>query len=428
MSQARGCDPAHVRRSERSPWHLGSFLLALSLLHCESLIGIDPHRFGSEHAGALGGGGSDLEGGDGGDAGNGLGAAGRSASSGGGGVQSGGQAGQAAGRGAAGPASGGESGNGLEETDGGPPVDALSPEVVAFSPDGSSAGVNADEPIRIEFSESMAQVSVEGAYTQSPGRPTRFEWTQANRVLTVSPGLDRPTTSWVDGVRPGDLSELVVTYRLDGRAQDQAGNPLASQFSASYALKRRVEHRLSPCLDLSGTASAAAFEPASPAAETPCVVSLDGPVTFQVGDSGGEAVVAVLSYSLRHLPAEVELVSAVLVFSFDEPIGMPHALYGTLWLEQVELGAGRLPDAFEEPALLSLGVLSEGSVRDPRKDVHVAVARALEDRRPDALVQFRVRFEGLITDKNVSPDYVRLGGAITPPPALWLSYDCARCP
>jgi hypothetical protein len=416
-----------VRRCERSSWHLGSCLLALFLLHCESLIGLDQHDFGRGETSVLGGGGSGSEGGESGDAGTGVGAAGGTALSGGGGGQSGGQAGHAAGRGVQGPSGGGESGNGLAEPGGGSLVDAISPEVVASSPDGSSAGIGADELIRIEFSESMAPVSVEGAYTQNPGRPTRFEWTEANRVLTVSPGLDRPTASWLDADRPGDLSELVVTYRLDGRAQDQAGNPLASQFSASYALKRRVEHRLSPCLDLSGTASTAAFEAAKPAADTPCVVTLDGPVTFRVGDSGGDAVVAVLSYSLRHLPADVELVSAVLIFSFDEPIGMPHALYGTLWLEHVELGAGLL-DAFDEPALSSLGVLSEGNVRDPRKDVQAAVARALEDGGADALVQFRVRFEGPITDENASPDYVRLGGATTAPPALWLSYDCARCP
>jgi hypothetical protein len=151
---------------------------------------------------------------------------------------------------------------------------------------------------------------------------------------------------------------------------------------------------------------------------------------MKVGDSNGEAVVAVLSFRLADLPPEVELGGATAAFAFDEPVGMPHALYGTLWLEELALG-DELSGAFDAPGLLLLGVLADGNAvypLTPRKGATESVARVLETGDPDALVQFRVRFDGPIEDANLSPDYVRLGGATTEPPALWLTYDCAACP
>jgi hypothetical protein len=422
MSEASACAPAHERRRKRLPFHPTSVLLLFSLLHCEHLIGIDQRDFGNGGAGTAGLAGAAF---DGGEAGNDYGGAGGSGGDGRGG-ESAGKSGQPAGGGADGRGESGRNGAAGDDSElgGRPSVDAISPEVVAFSPDVESAGVAIDEPIRIEFSEAMSPDSVVTAYSQVPGRPWRWDWTDGNTVLTVSPGLELSPSSWTDGDRPGEPSDLVVTVQLDGRAHDEANNPLASPFSASYTLKRRVAHQLSPCLDLSGTVSAGAFEPVAPAANTPCVVDSDGPVVLKVGDSGDDSVAAVLTYSLRALPLELEPVSAVLALSFDTAVGKPE---GTLLLEEIALGT-ELADAFAAPALSPLGVLSEGMVRDARKDVEAAVARVLDVARSDAFVQFRVRFEAPVADPNLSPDYVQLGGYLTPVPTLLLEYDCTRCP
>jgi hypothetical protein len=425
--EARECGSAHKTPATQSR-RLAFVLLALSLLCCEHLIGIDEHDFRDAQGGAAGAGEAGLDGGDGGTASR---AAGGMSDAGGHRSATAGQAGMTQpAAGSSGLGGGGGTAGDAAIHDGGGPFEDVLPEVVSHSPDGSKLGVDVEEPIRIEFSEAMEPLSVETAYTQSPGRPTHFTWSEGNTVLTVTPGLERPTSVWLDGEQPGELSDLVVTYGLDARAQDEAGNPLAAPLAAAYSINRRVQHQVAPCLDLSGTVSASVFEPVAPATATPCVTSREGPLTMKVGDSNGEAVVSVLSFSLDHLPSELDLVGATIVFSFDDPVGMPHALYGTLWLEEIALGHD-LSGAFGAPGLRSLGVLAEGDVAyplRPRKDTTESVTRVLETGELDALLQFRVQFEGPIEDANLSPDYVRLGGATTEAPALWLSYDCAACP
>jgi hypothetical protein len=424
--EAGGCGSAQRGPACRRR-RLAFVALSLSLLHCDHLIGIDEHDFRDPRGGAAGAGGAGLVAGDGGTALGGDGGAMATAGTGGAGRTGTTEGVVAGGSGLGGR--GGTAGDSATQGGGGDFDDVL-PAVVRHAPDGSSPGVDVDEPIRIEFSEAMDPDSVEAAYTQSPGKPAAFVWSEANTVVTVSPGLERPTSVWLDGDRPGDPSDLVVTYGLDARARDEGDNPLATPLIAAYRLKRRVQHQMTPCLELSGTASAAVFEPAAPATATPCVTTLDGPLTLKVGDSNGEAVVGVLSFGLGDLPSTVELLGATAVLAFDEPVGMPHALHGALRLEEIAVG-DELSGAFDAPGLQSLGVLADSSEVYPltaRKDATESVARVLESSDPDALVQFRVRFDGPIEDANLSPDYVRLGGATTEPPALWLSYDCAACP
>jgi hypothetical protein len=425
--EARGCGSAQTSKASPSP-RLAFVVLSLSLVCCEHLIGIDEHDFRNAQAGTTGAGAGGQDGQSGGRAPETAG--GTSAAAGTGNPQAG-EAG-APQLGVGGHSGlGGRGGTGAQGTDhgGGGAFDDVLPRVVSHAPDGSKLGVDADEQIRIEFSEAMAPLSVETAYTQSPGRPTHFAWSRGNTVLTVSPGLERPTSVWTDRDRPGEPSDLVVTYGLDARAQDEAGNPLASALAATYRLNRRVQHLVNPCFELSGTASASAFEAAAPMSDTPCVTSADDPLTMKIGDSNGAAVAAVLSFGLEDLPPAVALVGATIALSFDEPVGVPHALHGTLWLE--EIAAGReLSNALDAPSLLSLGVLTESDDVYPatlRKQASESVARVLELAQPDGLLQFRVQFDGTIEDTNLSPDYVRLGGT-TEPPALWLSYDCAACP
>jgi hypothetical protein len=387
--------------------------MLLVLARCESIVGIDDHDFSAPN-GIAG------EGGRGDD----FSSRGGNPTSGAGGDRdaTGGRAGAGSAPEAGG--AGGEAGGGAPgETDNQPP------RVVAHFPD-STEGVDANEPIRIEFSEAMHRASVVAAYGQLPGRPTTFTWNRDSTVLTIQPGLEQPFSVWSGDERSGAPSELLVTYGVDARAQDRAGNSLLLPLTATYQLERHVEHRLTPCLELSGTASPTGFAPIVEGARGACVTERAGAVTFEAGDRNGEAVAAVLTFSLRDLPPSIELTGATLELWFDEPVGAPHAVHGTLWLEEIAPGLDLEP-AFAVAPMRALGVLATTSPSyplRPAKDVTGPVLDALDTAHAETLVQFRIAFSEPVEDENQSPDYVRLSSEPTELSALTLSYTCAACP
>jgi hypothetical protein len=196
---------------------------------------------------------------------------------------------------------------------------------------------------------------------------------------------------------------------------------------------RRVEHRLSPCLDTSGTTSADAFAPAAPLeAGSSCVKQAQSPgVTFAAGDRDGRGVATILSYALGDVPRGSVLVGANLVFSFEAPIGMPYELYDELWLEQLDAFTTDPAFLFGGEPVAEVGLLASRQFTDPvrpQKDTTAAVSGVLEGNDPAALLVFRARFRGVIRDDNGSPDYVRLGSTEANLPALILTYECAACP
>jgi hypothetical protein len=396
-------------------------------LACERLVGLEGHEFGVPRAGT---GGID---------------AGRSANQGpgdGGGGEDGAAAGKAAsgnpGLGNAGRAtsSGGKpqlgvaGGDAPAAGDGGASADTRPPTVVRSEPSHLARGVDASSPISIEFSEPMDRGSVEVEYSQAPGGVARTEWSHDDTILTITPDLARPRSFWTDDERLGSDVDLAVTFAIGAGARDRASNVMGAEHRSSYFLARRVDHRLSLCADLSGTASASGFAPLSSHTNSEWCRSGTVPSIAELfaGDRGGEVVLALMSYSLEALPTDARVLSANLGFAFDDPVGEPHQRHGDLLLEQVgfDTDASR---AFSVEGV-RLGVLAaEGTVYPyrPVKAVTDPVASTHARGATPPVVEFRARFAEAVAD-DALPDYVRLDGATTDPPTLIVTYDCASCP
>jgi hypothetical protein len=321
--------------------------------------------------------------------------------------------------------------------EGGRNSDEEPPKILGAFPQDGARGVDVSEPIVIWFSEPMDTQNVTWAYSQArdireerPAEPT-FSWNEEHTRLTVLTGLPRPRSLWTDADRSGKDAELGVTYRIAAGARDKALNTLGSDYTARFHLRRRVEHRLSPCLELSGYASVSGFQPATPATSAPCVAQSSDPnVRLWAGDLGDRVVAAILSYSLARLVNPVELQSANLAFAFDDPVGTPHELHKTLFLEHLDLGT-TVAAGFDATAISTIGVLAQPDADyplTPVKDVSSAVAWAFASRETREFVQFRASFERPDLEANQSPDYVRL---VTPSgghPMLSVIYDCDACP
>jgi hypothetical protein len=389
------------------------------LLGCEQIAGIKAHQF-SEPPVSAGGMTNDSQWNEGGsDAGVGaLGSAGKLDGS------QGGNANGAAGD-EPGGAAGASAGLGPNATDEAPSIEWVEPAPGA-------RGVGDLTEIVIAFSTPMDIASVESAYLQKSGDPGALRWNAEHTKLTVSAGLKPVRSSWVNADRPGQDSELAVSYEIGGRARDKAGMPMGKPFSATFYLQRHVEHRISLCLDLSGSASAASFEAAAAQnPSVPCVTASDAASAALVaGDREGKEVVAIMSYSLGFLPLDVRVQSADVRFAFDKPVGNPHQLYGTLELQEARFGL-ELARAFDASAEL-IGVLAFENVIYPHsasKDVAQTVIDQLASRTTAStpLAQFRAKFSQPIVDANGTPDYARLAAA-GDSPKLTVTYTCAVCP
>lgn len=405
--QPRGDSKAPVgfgrRRSiERNVFRV-SLGIALFSLRCERVVGIEAHEFA-----------------DSSDPGNLAGSSGASSARGGSAAELGGSAGAFSETTDGEAAAGGGRGAG---------VDGPAPTVTRFEPEQASYGVDPFAPIVIDFSEPMDTVSVEVAYSQNPGTPS-FEWVDADTRLIVSPGLDRPVAKWNDDERPGSDDALAVDFGVGTRARDKSGNRMRDGFASRFYLERRVEHRLSPCLGLSGTASAVGFEAAAPSAGSCDEPSDDAALDLAAGYRDGHEVVAVLSYWLGDLASDAVLESANLIFDLAGAVGELPTQFGALLLEQTVFGTESAL-AYQVETLRSLGVLATAGTSYPQraiKDVTASVAEllALEDRGA-ALLQFRVRFSQVNPPVAAARAFARLDGNDTAAPTLIVTYRCARC-
>jgi hypothetical protein len=278
----------------------------------------------------------------------------------------------------------------------------------------------------------MNTATVERAYVQTPGDPRPLGWNAQHTQLTVSTGLKPVWSDWANADRPGKDSDLAVTYEVGGRASDKAGNPMGVPFSTTFYLRRHVEQQLSLCLNLSGTANAASFEPAAPNPSAACVTaSAAVSASLAAGDLDGKEVVAIMSYSLAFLPLDASVESAKVSFAFDTPVGNPHRLHGTLELEEAPFGL-ELARAFDAVVEREIGALALPEVTYPHivnKDVAKTVITQLASgaKASSPLAQFRARFSQPSVDMNGTPDYARLA-APADSPKLTVTYTCAACP
>jgi hypothetical protein len=259
----------------------------------------------------------------------------------------------------------------------------------------------------------------------------RFSWSDDDATLTVYPALDRPVSAWSNADRPGDDSDLAVTYTLLASARDKADNSLGEDYTSTYYLPRDVRHWLSPCFELSGSATASGFDPIAARGGMPCVLEPTEPdIQLKAGDVAGEAVSAALSYSLDPVPSDIEFDVASLAFVFGDPEGTPHDLHGPLFLEHVAFGTDT-DSAFDAPPLSTIGILASTDARYPlvsSKGVSGPVADALAQRSSSPYVQFRARFTSVDLTQNQAPDYVNLVEPGGDPPMLLVSYRCSDCP
>jgi hypothetical protein len=403
---------APLRTTRRSPFRRAQLRWACVgglLLGCEQLAGIESHEF-AEPPPSTGGMTNDIQNEGGGEAGFGA-------------------FGDAGAQGEAGHSQGGTPTAGPSAP--GPTGDNKAPFIVRAEPADTARGVAESAEIVIEFSEPMNVATVEREYFQKPG-PGSLRWNDAHTELTVSAVRKPVRSDWDNANRSGADSDLAVSYGVGKGALDKAGNPMGEPFSAKYYLRRHVEHRLSLCLDLSGTASATSFEAGAPQnPSAPCVTSSDVAVTsLATGDRDGKEVVAVMSYSLGLLPLDVNFEKASLRVAFDKPVGNPHQLYGALELQDAAFGVERSL-AFDA-ASRGLGVLAQVDVMYPYstiKDVTETVAAQLASRPTTSvpLAQFRARFLRPGADTNGTPDYANLA-VTTETPTLTVTYTCSACP
>lgn len=121
--------------------------------------------------------------------------------------------------------------------------DTTEPFVLSFSPSPNSVGVASDNDIRIIFSESMDQDSVESAVSVSGVNDSllNFEWETDTRVWISIPGgwdyAEGTSTAF-----PAQEYELVISRA----AKDLAGNQLNASQSYSFDTLRRITRTLTP--------------------------------------------------------------------------------------------------------------------------------------------------------------------------------------
>ena len=262
---------------------------------------------------------------------------------------------------------GSSSGSG-DET--GPP-DLEAPWVVSFSPEDGAEGIRSDDPIVLEFSESMDRDSVEAAFSGDlPG--VEFSWNPDGSRLTVTATDGFP---YAEGTNLAVLPALEFSYALGEQATDEAGNPIEDGVEATFTTLRRIlvsieeDPALSAGLFADGT-----------------IV----PTVFYVGDSGSnERLVTAVSFALpSEKYADGEFERATLLAA-QTVVQDPYAPLGDLELDVVVFDD--LAEAYDAAAKLTLGSIATSGDEDVAADVS-DVAEAAVDAGAER-TQFRFLFE-----------------------------------
>ncbi|HLU64887.1 MAG TPA: Ig-like domain-containing protein [Kofleriaceae bacterium] len=131
---------------------------------------------------------------------------------------------------------GGGGGGGDDGPDAGPSGDVTAPEVVSISPEDGATGV-IEEPIVIQFSEPMDQATVNSVFADS----AIIGWNEEGTEVTIA--VEYP------------YSDTAAAYQLTlpTTVTDLAGNGLAEEFTATFALAPLKTATLEFVGDLTGT-------------------------------------------------------------------------------------------------------------------------------------------------------------------------------
>jgi hypothetical protein len=261
-------------------------------------------------------------------------------------------------------------------------LDTTPPRVVSISPANGSAGVRADEPVVIAFSEPMDRGSVEGSLATASLGDVTLAWNDAGDSLTIVP--DEPLEYGLG---------VAIQYHVivGGGARDLAGNPLGEGVQASFTTLRRVETDLDLDLGLTGHVI-----------DDGSVVQ--GPVTGAGDDASNRAYRMLVTVDLGKLPeGAVEIAEATLYGSYLYSVGDPFGLAARLQLEHVSYDALDLEAFFSTPHAHLGPVCCE--LEQP--GIRAGITAALEEDRLHRVArgdrsQYRLRFDALTNGDGVA--------------------------
>ena len=132
---------------------------------------------------------------------------------------------------------GDESGSGDGESSSGGEEDRVPPTVASVAPADGTTGVREDAVVQLVFSEPMDTVSVELALDAASLAPFTLSWDDDGTTLSITPNAALP---YAAGTSPIATDALQFTLEVGTGANDLAGNPLDSSFSASFSTARRI--------------------------------------------------------------------------------------------------------------------------------------------------------------------------------------------
>lgn len=299
------------------------------------------------------------------------------------------------------------------------PDDRVAPGIVSITPADGAAGVTADTPVVVTFSEAMDPESTVAALTITgslSGTP-ETSWTQDGTVLTISAGFQEAT-----GPDPGMVEALAYQVEIGAAATDLAGNQLDDPASVSFTTARRIT--LSLLSELPGTANDLSGHSQEGGTRYSFLCAGDD-------DEGDGEERAYVSYDISALPAELLRIEAA-TFHGDVLIvaGDPSAVFGELLVEHVVFASWGAESWAAEPLRTLPALLAEGAAVAVGDSLSVDVTEAVQEdyqlrsERGDR-TQLRFRFAGAPSVDGIENEVCLRQGDTDDPPLAGVQLDVA---
>lgn len=261
--------------------------------------------------------------------------------------------------------------------DSGEMEDVTPPEVLGVVPPDGTMGVSAETTIVVTFSEPMDPISTQAAWQSADLGDVVQEWNDDFTELTVTPN---DPLEYATGSDPAAINAQQYAFAVTSVATDEAGNPLAQDFSASFFTLREVVLPVPYVDEMTGMTG-------------PTVNGVNDSDVW-VGDTQSDNIQwGTLTFDLPSLPEDVEgLTSAVISVDQTYVGGAPYgALPGLGEVEVHDVEYETHFDANDVPLLGDVGVLSTNATLETKVlDVTEAVRDDVEAGNPTT--QFRLRF------------------------------------
>lgn len=226
----------------------------------------------------------------------------------------------------------GDDGTGGGGTDAGPGPSTDAPRITSVTPGDGATGVGPDTDIVVSFDRPMDPASVESAWTSDdiPAAEVTFSWNQGGDVLTATP--DALPLAEGDGLDPGAVPALTVTFGISTGATDAAGVALADPLSVSFATAKRMHVDVAADPELTDSRTSINGAPSAPT------------VVYAGDTSSDQQVKMVVTFDLPELPGGATLERAVFNAEQSNVGGSPYVDLGPL--ESVHVTFADLANAF----------------------------------------------------------------------------------